>query len=123
MSRLLAGRNVLVVEDEMLVLFAIEVMLEDLGCNSIAAASTVDQALCLIEERSFDAAILDVNLDGQQSYPVADALSARGVPFAFSTGYGRLGLKDGYRERPVLTKPYRTEDLVAAISGVLPNLS
>ena len=120
MDKLLAGRRILVLEDEMMVLFVIEDMLGDLGCEAVTTATTVNQALALVEERSFDAAILDVNLNGQQSYPVADALAARGVPFTFATGYGTHGLKDGYSDRPILKKPFREEDLVAAIARLFP---
>ncbi len=67
MDDLLSGRQVLVVEDEMLVLLNLEDMLADLGCGSVSAAATVDQALALIEEQTFDAAMLDVNLDGMKS--------------------------------------------------------
>jgi len=103
----------------MLVLLNIEDMLADLGCTSVGAAATVDQALALIEAQGFDAAMVDVNLDGSKSYAVADALAARGVPFLFSTGYSGQSLKDGYRDRPVLGKPYRNAELAEAIARLL----
>ncbi|MGQ0589633.1 MAG: response regulator [Sphingosinicella sp.] len=119
MDNLLSGRRVLVVEDEMLVLLNIEDMLADLGCTSVSAAATVDQALALIEAQGFDAAMVDVNLDRGKSYAVADALAARGVPFLFSTGYSGQSLKDGYRDRPVLGKPYRNAELAEALVRLL----
>ena len=103
----------------MLVLLNVEDMLADLGCTSVSAAATADQALALIAAQSFDAAVVDVNLDGRMSYPVADALSARGVPFVFSTGYSGQSLDDGYRDRPVLGKPYRAVDLAAILTRLL----
>src|SRR5215210_5428149 len=118
MNRLLTGRRILVVEDEMMVLLAIEDMLTDLGCDAVAAAATVDQALALIEAQGFDAAMLDVNLNGNKSYPVADVLARRGVPFAFSTGYSDHGW-GGYGDRPVLKKPFAYEDLVATLTELL----
>jgi hypothetical protein len=63
--------------------------------------------------------MVDVNLDGRKSYPVADALAARGVPFLFSTGYSGESLDEGYRDRPVLGKPYREEQLVEALTRLL----
>ena len=69
MDKLLSGRRILVVEDEMMVLMVTEDMLADLGCESVTAAATVDQALALIEAQGFDAAMLDVNLNGSKSYP------------------------------------------------------
>jgi CheY-like chemotaxis protein len=119
MGRLLSGRRVLVVEDEMFVLTLIESMLADLGCEAVSAAATVDQALALIDAEVFDAAVLDVNLSGQKSFPVAEALAARGVPFAFSTGYGSLG-KDCYEDRPLLKKPFRDQELVGVFARLLP---
>ncbi len=103
----------------MLVLMNIEDMLADLGCEEVSAAATVDQALALIDARAFDAAMVDVNLDGSQSYAVADALAARGVPFVFSTGYSGQGMKEGYRDRPVLGKPYRNAELVETLARLL----
>jgi len=83
MNKCLSGRRILVVEDEMLIVMMIESMLSDLGCESVAAAATVTQAIALIDGQTFDAAMLDVNLNGTNSRPVADALAARGVPFFF----------------------------------------
>ena len=103
----------------MLVLLNLEDMLADLGCGSVSAAATVDQALALIEGQDFDAAVVDVNLDGRKSYRVADALAARGVPFAFSTGYSSQSLNEGYRDRPVLGKPYRNGELAAILTRLL----
>jgi CheY-like chemotaxis protein len=118
-NRLLAGRHILVVEDEMLVLMNIEYMLADLGCESVTAAATVDQALALIGTQVFDAAVVDVNLNGHESYPVADALGVRSVPFAFSTGYSTEGMRDDYRDRPVLRKPYQLAGLVKVLTRLL----
>jgi CheY-like chemotaxis protein len=115
-DKLLSGRRVLVVEDEMLVLMSIEDMLAELGCESVAAAATVDQALALIDAQVFDAAILDINLNGNDSHPVAEALSARGVPFVYSTGNTDHGSRDGYFDRPVLRKPFKYEELVAILT-------
>lgn len=120
---LLTGRSVLVIEDEMLVQMLTEAMLEDLGCENVTIAGSVEQALSLIDEQGFDAATLDLNLNGRESFPVADALAAHGVPFCFATGYGGRMLKDGYRDLPVLTKPFRTGDLIAILVRLLPSPS
>src|SRR5664280_3633685 len=81
MDKLLLGRRVLVVEDEMLVLIMIEDMLADLGCKSVTSAATVDRALALINEQVPDLAMLDMNLNGSDSHVVAEALVARAIPF------------------------------------------
>lgn len=120
MDKLLSGRRVLVVEDEMLILMMIEDMLADLGCQSVTAAATINQAIALIDEHTFAAAMLDVNLKGTNSRPVADALAARGVPFCFSTGNGGHDTMNGYDDRAVLRKPFKYEDLVAIFERLLP---
>jgi CheY-like chemotaxis protein len=113
MDKLLSGRRVLVVEDEMLVLMMIEDMLADLGCKSATSAATVDKALALINEQVFDVAMLDMNLNGNDSHVVAEALAARGIPFFYSTGNTSRSLRDGYSDRPVLKKPFKFEELAA----------
>ena len=119
MDKLLLGRRILVVEDEMMILWTIEEMLADLGCESISTAETVEQGLALIQTQTFDAAMLDVSLGGAKSYPIAEALTARGVPFIVSTGYGDDAGALGYGDRLVLTKPYRFEDLASAFSSLV----
>lgn len=103
----------------MLVLIMIEDMLADLGCESVSAAATVDQALALIDANSFDAGMLDMNLNGNNSFAVADALAARGVPFVFSTGYSGHDMRDGYRDRPVLKKPFMDKELAEILTRLL----
>ena len=103
----------------MLVLMGIEDMLADLGCTSVSAAAGVEQALALVDAQAFDAALVDLNLDGGKSYPIADALAARGVPFAFSTGYSGQSMADAYRDRPVLTKPYGDVQMLEVLMQLL----
>lgn len=111
----MAGKRVLVVEDEGIVSMLIEDYLEDLGCEVAGAAARLDQALALARTLDVDLAVLDVNLDGELSYPVAEALRARGVPFLFATGYGTAGLPDALHGTPVLPKPFRREELARAL--------
>ena len=119
MTGLLSGRRILVVEDEMLVLMNIEMALGDLGCTAISVAATISDALALLDGASFDAALLDVNLQGERSYPVADALAGRGIPFAFSTGYGDHGDRADFADRPVLRKPYVRGHLTAVLGALV----
>jgi CheY-like chemotaxis protein len=114
-----SGRRVLVVEDEMIVAWLLEDMLADLGCAVVGPAGSVNQALAMIDAEAIDVAVLDVNLDGQTSYPVADALAARGVPFVFSTGYDKDRLLEGYRTFPVLQKPYHQSELGDTLAKLL----
>ena len=104
-------RRVLVVEDEYLIRMLLEDMLSDLGYAVTAAVGTIAEASGLAESGEFDAAILDVNLDGAPIYPVADILAKRGLPFVFVTGYGENSLEAPYRDRPALQKPFQAEQL------------
>ncbi|MHA6692703.1 response regulator [Devosia sp. A449] len=119
MDDLLSGRRVLVVEDEMLVLLMIEDMLADLGCESVTAAATIDKALASIEEYVFDAAMLDMNLNGDDSAKVAVALAARGVPFVYCTGNNSHGMQADLANTPVLRKPFSFEELTAILTRLL----
>jgi CheY-like chemotaxis protein len=108
--------RVLIVEDEMTIAFLIEDMLIDLGHEVVAIAMRLPEALEAARRVEADLAILDVNLDGHRSFPVADILAERAIPYAFATGYGALGLEGAYRERPVLAKPFLREHLAALIA-------
>ena len=107
--------RVLIVEDEMLVAMNMEDMLLDLGHEVAGMASRLAPALALAKDAAFDAAILDVNLAGERSFPVADLLVERGAPFLFATGYGIQGIEERYRSCTVLQKPFRSADLKAAL--------
>jgi CheY-like chemotaxis protein len=111
-------RRVLVVEDEIMIRMLLEDMLDDLGYEVAGAAGTIDEALALAREVTLDVAILDVNLNGNPAYPVADALAARRVPFIFSTGYGEQGLPEAYRDCQLLQKPFQVENLERALAMV-----
>lgn len=119
MSNLLSGRRILVVEDEVLILMMIEDCLADLGCQSVTGAATVNEAVTLINGQAFDAAMLDMNLNGNASYAVADALTAHNVPYVFATGNCASKMRDGYRNQAVLRKPFSNEDLAKTFAHLL----
>jgi CheY-like chemotaxis protein len=107
----LAGLRVLVVEDEGMVALLIEDMLAELGCDVAVSAASLAKAVTAATHEAIDFALLDVNLDGQQVFPVAEVLRNRGIPFVFSTGYGRIGLPETFKEYVVLQKPFAIEEL------------
>ena len=119
MDKLLSGRSILIIEDEMLILMMIEDMLADLGCESVSVASKIGQAITLIDGQVFDAAMVDLNLSGVESYPIADALMARDVPYFFSTGSSVANIRHGYREQDVLKKPFTFDQLSDMLSRSL----
>ena len=114
----LNGLRVLVVEDEAAISMLLEDMLMDFGCAIVGPAARLNVALDMAQG-DFDIAILDVNLAGESIYPVADALAERNRPFVFSTGYGGAGIKDPYRDRPVVQKPFSQQDLRRTILTAL----
>ena len=108
----LQGLRLLVVEDEPLIAMMISDMLQDFGCRVVGPAGCVAHALDLIEREAVDGGLLDVSLrGGQRSYPVAETLRQRGIPFAFVTGYGEAGLIAHFRGIRVLQKPFVADHL------------
>jgi len=101
-----------VVEDSYLLILALESMCEHFGWQMVGPASRLDQAMATARTESFDAALLDINLNGEMSWPVADLLKARGIPFAFSTGYDQTDMLPARLVgAPVFAKPYRMADI------------
>ena len=103
----------------MLVAMNIEDMLLELGHEVAGLASRLGPALALARESVFDAAMLDVNLAGEPSFPIAELLAERGIPFLFATGYGLRGIEEAYRSAPVLQKPFRARDLGLALEALV----
>jgi CheY-like chemotaxis protein len=108
--------RVLLVEDEVLLRMMVADMVEELGHAVAAEAGDVGTASKLAENGEFDLAILDVNLNGKLSFPVADIIMRRHVPLIFATGYAADSLPDAYRATPFLRKPFQVEALAHAIT-------
>jgi CheY-like chemotaxis protein len=113
------GRQVLVVEDEMTIVVILEDTLLGLGAQVVGPVARLDTALRLAKEAPIDAALLDVNIRGGNSYPVADILAERGIRFAFSTGYSDWALEERHRDRPRLTKPFTSKGLEIQVLELL----
>jgi len=94
-------------------------MLVELGYRIAAETGDITEALRLAENTRFDLAILDVNVNGRTISPVADLLSAKGLPFIFATGYGSSSLPEPHRDRPALEKPFQLEALSRTIESAL----
>ena len=114
-----AGVRVLLIEDETLIALLLEDMLTDLGCTILGSASTVEAAIAMLDRTPPDIAVLDINLGGEKSYAVAEALAKRGVKFVFSTGYTDGRLESPWQDRPVLQKPFGQEQLAEALDAAL----
>jgi DNA-binding response OmpR family regulator len=113
------ARRVLIIEDEMLIALMLQDMLEDEGLHVGGVANSLLAGLDLARTADAELAILDINLNGQESYPIADVLRGRGIPFIFSTGYGAGNVKAGYHTVPQLMKPYQQDMLRALIDTAL----
>ena len=113
------ARRVLIVEDDVMIRMLMEDMLSDLGFAVAAQASKVAEALAVLDSIAVDVAILDVNLSGETTGPVAEALAARGTPFVFATGYGEHGLPEKFRDRPLLKKPFQIDGLKRMLDAAL----
>ena len=111
--------RVLLVEDEPLISMMLEDFIDALDRTVAGTADSVAAALPLIEAGGIDAAILDVNLrGGEKSFPIADALTERGVPFVFATGGSGDDIAPEHRDRPRLPKPYTMDGVEEALSAL-----
>ena len=114
-----AARRVLIVEDEVLIAMMLQDMVADAGLEVEGVANSLDAGIELANRANFDLAILDVNLNGEEVYPVAEILQKRGIPFIFSTGYGAGGIRSGFDSAPQVLKPFQQNLLVAALKAAL----
>ena len=110
--------RVLLVEDESMVALLLEDMLTELHHEVVGPVARLDKALEIAQWQALDVALLDVNLNGEEIYPVAEALAVREIPFVFVTGYGKGALRAPYCDRPTLEKPFRGDDLRELLAAV-----
>jgi DNA-binding response OmpR family regulator len=118
-AQLLAGLNVLLVEDEFLIAVDAEDMLKNLHAAKVSVVSTYEDAERTLQEHTFDVAVLDVNLNGKMSFPLGEILRQRGVPFVFASGYNLGSHVDGFRDGHWVSKPYQLDQLRAGLVEAL----
>ena len=119
MSSLPSGTRVLIVEDDPIISMTAEDMLEEVGCKTVGVATSVAEAMEHIASSTFDFALLDLNLKDETSLPIAAALRDRGTPFIFATGYDGVPTGSGFEGSPVISKPYRLEQLAEIVARTL----
>ena len=117
----LRGMRVLLVEDQMIVAIEIEDFLRRLGCVVVGPVGTLESALRLAREAALDAAVLDVSLDSEKVFPVAEELQTRGIPFIFATGYGESVLPEKWQDQRRLGKPFKRQELERIIRSIAVN--
>jgi CheY-like chemotaxis protein len=115
----LAGKRVLIVEDEAFVALLIEDTLIEFGCIPVGPYSSVAKVLEAVGSKPFDLALLDVILNGEEVYPVAYELAVRDIPFLFLSDYGDIPLPPGLSGRRICAKPFKVNDLAVMLSAVM----
>lgn len=116
--KVLAGRRILVVEDAFLIALDLRDQLERCGCTVAGPVGQLRQALDIAQHEALDGAVLDVNLAGEPSFPVAAALDARNIPYVFLTGYDDDGaFPPEYRNVVRISKPFRSSDIAPMLAG------
>ncbi len=106
----------MILDDEAIIALDLAGMLQDLGHSVVSMATSVARGMDFAIHGDLDMAILDINLHGATSFPLAAVLLGRGIPIIFASGYGERGLIDGFRDALVLTKPYGMGDLTQAVA-------
>ena len=109
--------RILVVEDEAMISMLLEDMVLDCGGEIVGPAAKFDDALELAHQAQFGVAVLDLNLNGTLSYPIAEVIRRRGIPVIFATGYGTDGLLDRFSDCPTLQKPFSQQDFAEAVAA------
>jgi two-component SAPR family response regulator len=109
--------KVLIVEDEALVAIDLAMVLEDMGEEVVGPASNLEAGLEFATNALVDFALLDVNLRGKQSTPIARLLNSRGIPFVFLTGYDSPKIEDDFPGIPIIPKPISSKDLMRVIES------
>lgn len=115
----ISSPQVFIVEDETMLAMLIELMLEDLGYATAFHASRVDDGLQFALTGIYDVAILDINIIGGNSFPIAAAIAHRGIPFMFCSGYGQQGIPEAWSDQYCMAKPFSAEQLENALSDLL----
>lgn len=116
----LGGRRILIVEDELLLAMDLELLLQQQGCEVLEPVGTVARALAALENERPDAVMLDMNLSGDSSAPVAKVLRTRDIPFVIVTGYTESQYEDPvFDGAPLMKKPYDQAELLRSIANVL----
>ena len=114
----LGHKRVLVVEDEFLLGLSLLEDLAEAGADVVGPVSTLDEALEVVMSEAFDLALLDINIRGEMSFPIADALLARNVPLIFLTGYDADVIPERLRRWPRIGKPYDPRELASTLAVI-----
>jgi CheY-like chemotaxis protein len=119
MTSQLSGRKIFVVEDSPVVAPFTEDVLEELGCTVVGPAGNMADARAFAASEDIDAALVDIRIRGDKAFPICEILERRGIPFVLTSGYADWTMPDDWADRPQLPKPYKLEDVEAALLEIL----
>ena len=111
--------RVLIVEDEALVAMLIEDVIAELGHESVGVAARLEAGLAMAKETDADFAVVDLKLNGERTYAIAEVLLRRGIRFMFVTGYGAAAVDAGWRGQVVVQKPFEVDEFERAMARAL----
>jgi CheY-like chemotaxis protein len=112
--------RILVVEDEFLIAAMVQDMLSDLGYDCLGPLVTLEAGVAAATTEQFEAAIINLVIQGRHSYEIVEVLAARGIPFCFASGLGKQDVSEPWRDRPFLTKPYTLANVRDFLLGISP---
>ncbi len=115
----LSGARVLIVEDEYYLADDLSRALREAGAQVVGPVGSLTEAQAAVDERSFDCAVLDMNLRGEAAFPIADRLGEAGIPFVIATGYNSIALPERFRGLPRVEKPFDMRQLLEAIPALM----
>jgi DNA-binding NtrC family response regulator len=119
-TQLLSGMHALLVEDQTLIALDTEMLLRELGAETVDSFTNAEAALAWLASASPDVAVLDINLGTSSSFPVAAEIHRRAKPFIFTTGYGDgIVIPDEYLGVQIVQKPYTRDTLASAFQTCL----
>ena len=115
----LVGRRILIVEDEVILAMDLQILLENEGCEIVGPVPNVKTALETLSAHRLDAATLDINLNGEISAAVAEALRTKSVPFLLTSGYSDKHTDPAFNGAPLVKKPFNSDDLLGKLATIL----
>jgi DNA-binding response OmpR family regulator len=115
----LNGRRILVVEDEYFLAEDLREELADCGAQVLGPVANIKDATSFIKTGGVDAAVLDINLQGELIFSTADELREKGIPFAFATGYDRASVPSRFADVPRLEKPLKARQLAELLQPLV----
>ena len=118
-KQVMEGKRILIVEDSPVVAPFTSDVVEELGCTVVGPAPNIASARQLIENETFDAALMDVHIRGERAFNLCEALAAKGVPFVLTSGYADWQIPEKWQDRPRLQKPYTLEQVEEALNALL----